>query len=158
MVLDRSVIMSYFISSLIHAKIESKEPSIQDVVGLFLSKFGGVTMNREIFIVWAKAAILLLRLLAGEKVIELIKVSLYSFYHIIFDDQEYEGLFIEFYYSKRIFFRKLDNNKPDAVRLLEFSPIALNDEYLDRLDGAVDSIEREVLDRVKFGFFQMLKI
>lgn len=130
----------------------SKEPSIQDVVGLFLSKFGRVGINKELFVVRAKAAILLLRWLGWEKVIKITKVSLYSSYHITFVNQEYEEIFIEAYYSKRIFFRESDSNKTDAVGILERTPIALNEEYLAWLDNLVDSIEREVADRVKFGF------
>ena len=149
---ERSEIISYFISGLIQSKINSKEPSIQNFVGLFLSKFGRIKMSRDVFTVKVKAAILLLRWVAREKVIRLTRISLYGCYQITFIEQEYENLFIEAFYSKKIFFRKLDHNKNDAVRLLDLTPIALNYEYLDWLKGVVESIERNEIDRVKFGF------
>ena len=151
--LDPKVIKSYFISALIQAKIEVRDLSIQKALKYFLLKFGSVKMDLDLFIIRCKMFILLLRELAGEDIIKLSKVSLYSAYYITFVMKEYEDDVIDLYYDKKIFFKELEKiNEIDVLRILESTPIALNYEYLDWLEKIIELVEQNKVDRVKFGF------
>lgn len=154
---ERLLIKTSVVKSVIKARIEGKQPSLQNVLGLFITYLKKAFLEKEVYILFLKSAILLIRELADKKLITITKSGKYSPYIINLFETEHKEQLTEEYYNNKIFF-DIENYTADNSQIMrelayvEQTPMSLNHEYFLEVKRIFYEVKEGRVPRHKYGF------
>ena len=130
----REEIKKATIKGILLGHIESKLPSLQQILRCYLSALNKSMANREMFILCVKAGILLIRSLEKTQEIRLTKTGKYAPYILGFEAELDRLTIREEYYNDKIHFKGkkkpyFEGERLDPLEIVENTPIFINKEY-----------------------------
>ena len=141
---ERLKIKEALINSIVEARVKLQNPSLQKVLGVFLNKLEVFT--KDIFIIYLRAAITLIRWLNSKHLITLTKNRRYAPYLIDFSEEKEKTAFKQEFYRDKVFFsiKEYDPDKSGIsqdLSYIELTPIKLSHDYFKYIKGILNDIE-----------------